>query len=59
MIHLPSTGFSLLPGKYCADEKLMHTSLQKLLRWQFRILTFAHGLPIVNNPRPRLESLLA
>jgi glyoxylase-like metal-dependent hydrolase (beta-lactamase superfamily II) len=58
LIHLPGAGFGLLPGKYCGDEKLMRASLRKLLRWDFRVLTFAHGLPLVNNARSRLETLL-
>jgi hypothetical protein len=59
LIHLPGTGFDLLPGKYCRDEKLMRASVRKLLRWDFSVLTFAHGLPIVSNARPRLETLIA
>jgi len=59
LIHLPGTGFGLLPGKYCRDEKLMRASLRKLLRWEFRVLTFAHGLPLVSNARSRLETLIA
>jgi glyoxylase-like metal-dependent hydrolase (beta-lactamase superfamily II) len=59
LIHLPSHGFSFLPDKYCTDTKLLRASLQKLLRWDFHILTFAHGLPLVTQARARLEALLA
>jgi len=59
LIHLPPHGFSVLPDKYCADPKLLRDSLRKLLRWDFRILTFAHGWPLVASARERLAALLA
>jgi len=59
VIHLPQTGFALLPAKYCADAKLLRHSVRKLLRYEFSALTFAHGLPLVAQARSRLEALLA
>ena len=59
LIHLPQTGFSLLPDKYCTDTKLLRQSLRNLLRYDFSTLTFAHGLPLVTQARSRLEALLA
>lgn len=59
LIHLPPNGFSLLPDKYCADPKVLRESLRKLLRWDFHILTFAHGWPLVASARERLAALLA
>lgn len=59
LINVESHGFSLLPDKYCADPKTMHRSLEKLLRLEFELLTFAHGLPLLSSARQRLESLLA
>lgn len=58
VIHLPDHGFALLPEKYCTNAKLLRQSLQKLLRWEFRVLTFAHGLPLTTQARGRLASLL-
>jgi hypothetical protein len=59
LIHLPPTGFSLLPDKYCDDPKELRRSMEKLLRIPFEVLTFAHGLPIVARARQRLSQLLA
>lgn len=58
IIHLPDHGFAILPEKYCTNAKLLRHSLRKLLRWQFGILTFAHGLPLTTQARGRLASLL-
>jgi hypothetical protein len=59
LIHLEPLGFALLPEKYCADARTMRASLGKLLRFDFELLTFAHGLPLVSQARRRLEHLLA
>ncbi len=59
IIHLPPHGLQILPDKYCADPKELHRSLQKLLRWDFRVLTFAHGWPLVASARERVAALLA
>ena len=59
LINLEPHGFAMLPEKYCGDAKLLRASLRKLLRFDFGVLTFAHGLPIVTDARRRLESLLA
>jgi len=59
LIDLPPDGFRLLPDKYCADSKVLRASLRKLLRWDFRVLTFAHGWPLVASARERLAALLA
>ena len=58
VIHLPDHGFALLPEKYCSDAKLLRQSLQNLLRWEFSVLTFAHGLPLTTQARGDLASLL-
>ena len=58
LINLESTGFALLPDKYCDDPKLARKSAQKLLQFPFEIMTFAHGLPIIACARRRLEQLL-
>jgi hypothetical protein len=59
LIHLESHGFALLPDKYCTDAALMRESLRKLLRFEFELLTFAHGLPIIDHARQRFEQLIA
>ncbi len=59
LIHLPPIGFGLLPDKYCDDPRELRQSVEKLLRFPFEVLTFAHGLPIVAHARQRLSQLLA
>ncbi len=59
LIHLPPEGLRILPDKYCADPKELRTSLRKLLRWDFRVLTFAHGWPLAVSARERVASLIA
>lgn len=59
LIHLPALGFTVLPEKYCINAPLLRDSLKKLLSCDFRIMTFAHGNPLVENARDRLASLLA
>ncbi len=58
LIHLESHGFALLPAKYCADARRLPNDLKKLLSYDFRILTFAHGAPLTERSRQRLETLL-
>ena len=59
LIHLGADGLAVLPEKYCDDFKTLRHSLRKLLRFDFEVLTFAHGLPLASRARPRLEALLA
>ena len=59
LIHLPPEGLRFLPDKYCADPDQMRHSLRKLLSYQFQIMTFAHGAPLVGTARRQLEQLLA
>jgi hypothetical protein len=58
LINLEPYGFTLLPAKYCSDQKAMRRSLQRLLEWQFERLLFAHGTPILAAAREQLEALL-
>lgn len=59
LIHVEPPGFAALPDKYCDDPRELRGSLGKLLRTDFEILTFAHGLPLISQARRRLEALLA
>ena len=58
LIHLPPEGLRLLPDKYCADAAQNRESLRKLLSCDFQVMTFAHGAPVVEAARTKLESLL-
>lgn len=58
LINLDATGFTILPGKYCDAPKLGRESLRKLLQFDFEVMTFAHGLPIIQGAKQKLELLL-
>jgi len=58
LIHLDPYGFSLLPAKYCQNQKELRRSLRQLLDWSFERLLFAHGTPLLTRPHERLETLL-
>lgn len=58
LIHFEPYGFTLLPPKYCSDQKQMHRSLQKLLAYKVERILFAHGMPIVSGATERLQLLL-
>jgi len=58
LINFDPHGFTLLPRKYCTNEKRMIRSLRKLLDLDFARIFFAHGNPIMIRAREQLESLL-
>ena len=58
LINFDPHGFTLLPRKYCANQKQMIRSLRKLLDLDFSRIFFAHGNPIMIRAREQLESLL-
>jgi hypothetical protein len=58
LINVEPYGFTLLPAKYCSDQKAMRRSLRRLLEWPFERLLFAHGTPILKAARKQLETLL-
>ena len=59
LIHLPPEGLRILPDKYCADPAQLRQSLRKLLSCDFQVMTFAHGAPLTDSPRTKLEPLTA
>lgn len=59
LIHLPPDGFRVLPDKYCADPTELRRSLRKLLSCDFQVMTFAHGAPLTDSARTKLELLIA
>ena len=58
LINFDPHGFTLLPRKYCTNQKQMIRSLRKLLDLDFSRIFFAHGNPIMIRARERLEALL-
>ena len=59
LINLPPEGFRILPAKYCSDPAALGNSLRKLLSYEFQVMTFAHGTPLIGEGPRRLEQLLA
>jgi glyoxylase-like metal-dependent hydrolase (beta-lactamase superfamily II) len=58
LINFPPHGFTLLPRKYCTNDKQLRRSLQKLLRCRAERILFAHGTPILSEATARLRELL-
>jgi glyoxylase-like metal-dependent hydrolase (beta-lactamase superfamily II) len=58
LINFDPHGFTLLPKKYCIDQKQMIRSLRKLLDFEFTRIFFAHGNPIMLRGHDRLAALL-
>jgi len=58
LINFGPYGFTFLPRKYCANEKQMRRSLQKLLDYKAERILFAHGIPILGDAGERLQVLL-
>ena len=54
----PEKGLQLLPDKYCVDAEQNRASLQKLLNFDFHILTFAHGLPITSHAKEKWTAFM-
>src|SRR5437868_7011215 len=59
LINFDPYGFTVLPKKYCLNQKVMIGSLHRLLDLEFQRLLFAHGIPITARAPERLQSLLA
>jgi glyoxylase-like metal-dependent hydrolase (beta-lactamase superfamily II) len=58
LINFEPLGFSLLPKKYCSDEKKMRRSFRKLLAHKAERILFAHGTPILSGATAQLHRLL-
>lgn len=58
LINFEPYGFTLLPAKYCSDQKELRRSLRRLLDRDFKRLLFAHGNPILASAHARLAGLL-
>jgi hypothetical protein len=59
VINLPPHGFTFLPNKYCSNPRAMRRSLRDLLGFSFERMLFAHGAPIMQGARDKLEQLIA
>ena len=56
LINFEPYGFTMLPAKYCSNQKQMRGSLRQLLDWPFERLLFAHGSPILSSARARTRN---
>jgi glyoxylase-like metal-dependent hydrolase (beta-lactamase superfamily II) len=59
LVNLEATGPAFLPEKYCEDAKLLRGSVKKLRGLAVRTVTFAHGLPLVQDAARKLEALVS
>ena len=59
LINLAPHGLMLLPDKYCSDPVLLPKSLGSLLHLPIRRIFFAHGDPILQSGRERIQTLLS
>lgn len=58
LINFDPHGFTLLPAKYCCNQKKMICSLRQLLDFQFQRILFAHGNPVTTRAHDRLAALM-
>jgi glyoxylase-like metal-dependent hydrolase (beta-lactamase superfamily II) len=58
LLNQADKGLTLLSDAYVEDKKQTLQSLHKLLELDFKIITFAHGDPIVQNARAQIEHFL-
>jgi hypothetical protein len=59
LINFDPPGFSVLPRKYCLDEKRLRQSLWERLTRPGERMLFAHGTPILSGANAHLRRLLA
>lgn len=58
LLNTPGKGLQLLPDQFIEDKKQARASLQKLLEFNFKIATFAHGDPIVKDAKKAISGFL-
>lgn len=58
LLRLPNNKLALLPAQYIEDRKQTIQSLRKLLDLDFKVMTFAHGDPIVGNAKRKIAAFL-
>jgi len=58
LVNFEPYGFTLLPARYCSNQKEMRRSLRKLLDHKAKRILFAHGTPILSGASERLRALL-
>jgi glyoxylase-like metal-dependent hydrolase (beta-lactamase superfamily II) len=58
LLNPPDKGLQLLPDQYIEDKKQARQSLQRLLEFNFKIATFAHGDPIRKDAKKVISNFL-
>ena len=59
VVNLESTGLCLLPEKYCSDAAQLKKSLAALGGLKANVITFAHGVPMVEPLEGGLDLILS
>ncbi len=59
IVNLPATGLALLPDKYCTNPRALRDAIRNLLHYPLKLLTLAHGSPLVGDVNVRLAALLS
>lgn len=58
LMNLRDSGLTLLPDQYLEDRKQALASLRKLLDLDFKVITFAHGDPLVTDAKKQIADFL-
>ena len=58
LLNQGDNGLTLVPEPYIEDKKQALKSLQRLLVLDFKIITFAHGKPLVGNAKSEITKFL-
>ena len=58
LLNQGDNGLTLVPEPYIEDKKQALKSLQRLLELDFKIITFAHGKPLVGNAKSEITKFL-
>lgn len=58
ILNTPGKGLELLPEQFIEDSKQARHSLHKLLEYDFEVVTFSHGDPIVAKGKAALADFL-
>ena len=58
LINFDPAGFTILPRKYCLNERQLRQSLRELLARPAERMLFAHGTPILSGTNAHLRRLL-
>ncbi len=58
LLNSAAKGLGVLPQQYCDDRRQLRQSLHRLLDFNFKTVTFAHGDPLVGDAKKHLARFL-